>query len=67
MEFYCLPLKERIATFALLRRHGYAYRFGGMDLLAIDAARADRTFLLEDLTCGQYFPLEYAGFEKHDF
>lgn len=36
MEFYCLPLDERIATFNLLRAAGYAWRFHKRDLLAFD-------------------------------
>ena len=56
MEFYCLPLAERLATFALLRQHGYAYRFGGMDLLAIDSGRAAAEFCLTDLTGGADLP-----------
>ena len=56
MEFYCLPLSERISTFALLRQHGYAYRFDGMDLLAVRREQADRRFLLHDLTDGRFLP-----------
>jgi FkbM family methyltransferase len=52
MEFFCLPLDERLATFALLRRHGYAYRYDGKDLLAVDRARFDEALCIVDRTSG---------------
>lgn len=54
MEFYCLSLEERLACFSLLRHHGYAYRFGGMDLIAVDASRAADSFCITDRTEGRY-------------
>lgn len=54
MEFYCLPISERLATFALLRSNGYAYRFDGMDLIAIDRSRAAASFCLADITNGAH-------------
>lgn len=44
MEFYCLPIDERLATFELLREHGFAYRFLERDLLAVDADLAATHF-----------------------
>ena len=61
MEFYCLPISERLATFALLRQHGYAYRFDGMDLLAVQLEQADQRFLITDLTDGRFLPAHPVG------
>jgi len=36
LEYYCLPIRERLATCELLRDAGYGYVFGRMDLLAVD-------------------------------
>lgn len=44
MEFYCLPLEERMATFELLRSNGFVYRFLERDLLAVDADAAAAAF-----------------------
>jgi len=48
MEFYCLPLHERLATFALLRELGYMWKFTGMDLLAVDLTRIDPRFCVHE-------------------
>lgn len=56
MEFYCLPLSERLAAFRLLRDLGYAYRFGGMDLLAVDQTKLGADLLVDDLTHGDHLP-----------
>lgn len=56
MEFYCLPLDERLKTFRLLRDAGYAYHFDGMDLVALSRAEARRGFLIHDQTGGAHLP-----------
>jgi FkbM family methyltransferase len=54
MEFYCLPLDERLSTFRMLRDAGYAYHFDGMDLVALSRAEARPGFLIHDQTAGEY-------------
>lgn len=39
LEFYLLPLDERLELMDLLDRHGYAWRRVGADLLAVDTER----------------------------
>ena len=48
MEFYLLPLSERIATFELLNRKGFAYFFSKMDLLALRVGRFAGRFCISD-------------------
>lgn len=40
MEFYCLPIADRLAAFELLRSHGYVWVAPERDLLAMDAGIA---------------------------
>jgi hypothetical protein len=56
MEMLCLPLLERLACFTLLRRHGYAYRFDGRDLLAVDRRLFDDDLCVVDRTHGALLP-----------
>jgi FkbM family methyltransferase len=48
IEFYCLPLEERLAAFRQLTEAGYAYRFLGRDLLAVDRAHYDEPLCIVD-------------------
>jgi FkbM family methyltransferase len=48
LEFYCLPIEERLEVFELFRRAGYAYRYNGRDLVAVDRARCTETFCLRE-------------------
>lgn len=54
MEFYCLPIAERLEAFRLLRDVGYAYRFDGMDLIAVDHSRIAPEFSVWDMTAGRW-------------
>lgn len=56
MEMICLPLAERVLSFALLRQHGYAYRFDGKDLLAVDRCVFDDDLCVVDRTHGTLLP-----------
>lgn len=38
MEYYLLPIEDRLALFELLRKRGFAWRLLGADLLAVDRA-----------------------------
>lgn len=44
LEFYCLPLEERLEIFEMLTKHGYVWKFTGMDLLAVDGERISKRF-----------------------
>jgi FkbM family methyltransferase len=56
LELFCLPLDERLACFRLLRQHGYAYRYDGKDLLAIDRAVLGAELCVFDRTGGTLLP-----------
>lgn len=44
LEFYCLPLYERVEVMERLDRNRYAWRFIGRDLLAVDRDAVPRQF-----------------------
>lgn len=48
LEFYCLTIEERVAVFERLDAHGYAWRFAGRDLLAVDRERIAADFCVVD-------------------
>ena len=48
LEFYCLPLEERLEIFEMLSSHGYIWKFTGMDLLAVDAQRISKRFCVTE-------------------
>jgi FkbM family methyltransferase len=54
MEMFCLPIDERLATFGLLRQAGYAYRYDGKDLIAVDRDRFDEALCIVDRTNGHW-------------
>lgn len=54
LELFCLPLDERLACFALLREHGYAYRYDGRDLLAVDRSVYEDELCIVDHTGGRF-------------
>jgi FkbM family methyltransferase len=56
LEMFCLPLDERLACFELLRRHGYAYRYDGKDLLAVDRSRFGDELCVVDRSGGAWLP-----------
>jgi FkbM family methyltransferase len=49
MEFYCLPITERIATMSQLDEEGFAWFFDGMDLLALRRDLFSDIFCITDL------------------
>lgn len=49
MEFFALPIEERVELFGFLRDHGFAWRSTGKDLLCVDIEEfADQFGLLRD-------------------
>jgi FkbM family methyltransferase len=49
MEFYCLPVVERLAAMNQLDEAGFAWFFDGMDLLAVRRDLYSDPFLITDL------------------
>lgn len=49
MEFFCLPLSERIAAFDHFDAAGFAWFFGGMDLLAVRRATFEDRFCITEV------------------
>lgn len=61
LEMFCLPVDERLACMALLRRHGYAYRYDGKDLIAVDRDVFGTELCIYDRTGGTLLPPAPAG------
>ncbi len=56
LEMFCLPLDERLACFSLLRKHDYAYRYDGKDLIAVDRGTLGSELCAIDRTGGAWLP-----------
>lgn len=50
LEYYCLPVEERLAACRQLDAAGFALRFGEMDLLGVRRDEFEDVFCLTDLT-----------------